>query len=211
MTHVNYQMEMALGYLMIQTQRPIGTLKDLWKIMISRKEIYRLGTEIRQRTTEKTIAGEGRTPDRETEREREREREGEREGGYRERERERDREGERGGEREGGRERGREREREGERERGREGRGLVWFYWGLTPQQQPGSYHGGEMMMMKSVIWWRKPEYPEETTDREGGGGRMNEWMNVSAWVWESWLVGKKEINKERDSQTEGRKRVIMN
>ena len=27
--------------------------------------------------------------------------------------------------------------------------GLV--YWGLTPQQQPGSYQGGEMMMMKSV------------------------------------------------------------
>ena len=41
--------------------------------------------------------------------------------------------------------------------------GLV--YWGLTPQQQPGSYQGGEMMMMKSGIWWRKPEYPEETTD----------------------------------------------
>ena len=43
-----------------------------------------------------------------------------------------------------------------------------WFglvYWGLTPQQPPGSYQGGEMMMMKSVIWWRKPEYPEETTD----------------------------------------------
>ena len=44
----------------------------------------------------------------------------------------------------------------------------VWFiglvHWGLTPQQQPGSYQGGEMMM-KSVIWWRKPEYPEETTD----------------------------------------------
>ena len=37
-------------------------------------------------------------------------------------------------------------------------------YWGLTPQQQPGSYQGGEMMM-KSVLWWRKPEYPEETTD----------------------------------------------
>ena len=34
--------------------------------------------------------------------------------------------------------------------------GLV--YWGLTPQQQPGSYQGGEMMM-KSVFWWRKPEY----------------------------------------------------
>ena len=40
--------------------------------------------------------------------------------------------------------------------------GLV--YWGLTPQQQPGSYQGGEMMT-KSVIWWRKPEYPEETTE----------------------------------------------
>ena len=21
---------------------------------------------------------------------------------------------------------------------------LVWFYWGLTPQQQPGSYSGGD-------------------------------------------------------------------
>ena len=41
--------------------------------------------------------------------------------------------------------------------------GLV--YWGLTPQQQPGSYQGSEMMMMKSVFWWRKPEYLEETTD----------------------------------------------
>ena len=37
--------------------------------------------------------------------------------------------------------------------------------WGLTPQQQPGSYQGGEMTMMKSVFWWRKPKYPEETTD----------------------------------------------
>ena len=44
----------------------------------------------------------------------------------------------------------------------KDGKGLV--YWGLTPQQQPGSYQGGEMMM-KSVFWWRKPEYPEETTD----------------------------------------------
>ena len=48
--------------------------------------------------------------------------------------------------------------------------GMVWYrfglvYWGLTPQQQPGSYQGGEMMIMKSVFWWRKPEYPEETTD----------------------------------------------
>ena len=44
--------------------------------------------------------------------------------------------------------------------------GLVLVYWGLTPQQQPGSYQGGElMMMMKSVLWWRKLEYPEETTD----------------------------------------------
>ena len=30
--------------------------------------------------------------------------------------------------------------------------GLGLVYWGLTPQQQPGSYQGGEMMMMKSVI-----------------------------------------------------------
>ena len=43
--------------------------------------------------------------------------------------------------------------------------GMVLVYWGLTPQQQPGSYQGGEMMMMKSVFWWRKPQYPEETTD----------------------------------------------
>ena len=43
-------------------------------------------------------------------------------------------------------------------------RGFGLVYWGLTPQQQPGSYQGGEMMM-KSVFWWRKPEYPEETTD----------------------------------------------
>ena len=43
--------------------------------------------------------------------------------------------------------------------------GLVCLvYWGLTPQQQPGSYQGGETMM-ESVFWWRKPEYPEETTD----------------------------------------------
>ena len=44
----------------------------------------------------------------------------------------------------------------------------TWFglvYWGLTPQQRPGSYQGGEMMMIKSVFWWRKPEYPEETTE----------------------------------------------
>ena len=43
--------------------------------------------------------------------------------------------------------------------------GLGLVYWGLTPQQQPGSYQGGEMVRMKSVFWWRKPEYPEETTD----------------------------------------------
>ena len=30
----------------------------------------------------------------------------------------------------------------------------VLVYWGVTPQQQPGSYQGGEMMMMKSVFWW---------------------------------------------------------
>ena len=42
---------------------------------------------------------------------------------------------------------------------------VLLVYWGLTPQQQPGSYQGGEMIMMKSVFWWRKPEYPEETTD----------------------------------------------
>ena len=47
--------------------------------------------------------------------------------------------------------------------------GLVLVYWGLTPQEQPGSYQGGEMMM-KSVLWWRKPEYPEETTDLRPDG-----------------------------------------
>ena len=52
------------------------------------------------------------------------------------------------------------------------GFGLV--YWGLTPQQQPGSYQGGEMMMMMNpVFWWRKPEYPEETTDL-GLGSRVD-------------------------------------
>ena len=38
----------------------------------------------------------------------------------------------------------------------------IWFslvYWGLTPQQQPGSYQGGEMMMMISVFWWRNNMY----------------------------------------------------
>ena len=40
----------------------------------------------------------------------------------------------------------------------------VLVYWGLTPQQQPGSYQGGEMKM-KSVFWWRELEYSEETTD----------------------------------------------
>ena len=46
---------------------------------------------------------------------------------------------------------------------------LSWFglvYWGLTPQQQPGSYQGGEMM--KSVFWW-KPEYStdlQQVTDK---------------------------------------------
>ena len=29
--------------------------------------------------------------------------------------------------------------------------GISLVYWGLTPQQQPGSYQGGEMMM-KSVF-----------------------------------------------------------
>ena len=47
------------------------------------------------------------------------------------------------------------------------GSGLV--YWGLTPQQQPGSYQGGQTMTMKSVFWWRKPEYLEETTDLRQG------------------------------------------
>ena len=37
----------------------------------------------------------------------------------------------------------------GEGRRDRQLGGLV--YWGLTPQQQPGSYQGGEMMM-KSVF-----------------------------------------------------------
>ena len=37
---------------------------------------------------------------------------------------------------------------------------FFWFtVWGVTLQQQPGSYQGGEMMMMKSVFWWRKREF----------------------------------------------------
>ena len=64
---------------------------------------------------------------------------------------------------------------EGRLVRGGGGGAGGWFglvYWGLTPQQQPGSYQGGEIMM-KSVFWWRKPEYPEETTDR-GRGADIN-------------------------------------
>ena len=70
--------------------------------------------------------------------------------------------------------------------------GVVWFgllghggsglvYWGLTPQQQPGSYQGGEMMM-KSVFWWRKPEYPEEwgSGPMVGVGGGPLCWLMCS-------------------------------
>ena len=49
-------------------------------------------------------------------------------------------------------------------------------YWGLTPQQQPGSYQGGDMMM-KSVFWWRKPEYPEETTDLRQVTDAVGRWF----------------------------------
>ena len=65
-------------------------------------------------------------------------------------------------------------------------RGFGLVYWGVTPQQQPGSYQGGEMMM-KSVFWWRKPEYPEETTDLPtdpsggGGGGVKGVWRTTTA------------------------------
>ena len=59
-------------------------------------------------------------------------------------------------------------------------RGFGSVHWGLTPQQQPGSYQGGEMMMMKSVFWWRKPEYPEETTYlRQVTDGEIDE---INAW-----------------------------
>ena len=58
------------------------------------------------------------------------------------------------------------------------GPGLVLVYWGLTPQQQPGSYQGGEMMMMKSVFYWRKPEYPEETTDLRQADPRVRRRTN---------------------------------
>ena len=47
----------------------------------------------------------------------------------------------------------------------RVGFGLV--HWGLTPQQQPGSYQGGEMMMMKSVI-----SFLVEETGVPGGNHR---------------------------------------
>ena len=64
----------------------------------------------------------------------------------------------------------------------RMGFGLV--YWGLTPQQQPGSYQGGEMMMMKSVFWWRKPEYPVETTDLRQSNGEFPLSLNLTDWGW---------------------------
>ena len=61
------------------------------------------------------------------------------------------------------------------------GKGCM-VYWGLTPQQQPGSYQGGEMMM-KSVFWWRKPEYPEETTDlRQVADGWVTGWWERGFW-----------------------------
>ena len=63
---------------------------------------------------------------------------------------------------------------------------LVWFgfvYWGVTPQQEPGSYQGGEMMMMKSVIWWRNPEYPEETTDLRQVTGETFHRLVCRGWV----------------------------
>ena len=51
-------------------------------------------------------------------------------------------------------------------------------YWGLTPQQQPGSYQGGEMMMMKSVL--------VEETGVPGGNHRptaqMHKYTNAGAW-----------------------------
>ena len=29
----------------------------------------------------------------------------------------------------------------------------VWFYWGLMPQQQSGSYQGGELMKCWGCVW----------------------------------------------------------
>ena len=34
-----------------------------------------------------------------------------------------------------------------------------WFYWGLTPQQQPGSYQGGEMMMKAIFLSYPSRRY----------------------------------------------------
>ena len=52
--------------------------------------------------------------------------------------------------------------------------GLVLVYWGLTPQQQPGSYQGGEMIM-KSVFQVEKTGVP-------GGNHRptASNWWNFS-------------------------------
>ena len=75
------------------------------------------------------------------------------------------------------------------------------MYWGLTPQQQPGSYQGGEMMMMmmKSVFWWRKPEYSEETTDlRQGTLDQV--WLGRTVYV--SMLFGRQAGKGQIDTWT---------
>ena len=50
--------------------------------------------------------------------------------------------------------------------------GLV--YWGLTPQQQPGSYQGGEMMM-KSVFSLQKFKMREFKNTANGREMKMRE------------------------------------
>ena len=42
---------------------------------------------------------------------------------------------------------------------------VILVYWGLRPQQQPGSYQGGEMMVMKSGGGNRSTRRKSPTTD----------------------------------------------
>ena len=49
------------------------------------------------------------------------------------------------------------------------GGGGYLVYWGLTPQQQPGSYQGIEMMMMESVFWYLR-QITDETLHIYGRG-----------------------------------------
>ena len=56
--------------------------------------------------------------------------------------------------------------------------GLV--YWGLTPQQQPGSYQGGEMMMKSVFLLWSLEETGVPGGNHRPGTFPMNVYIIVS-------------------------------